>query len=113
MNEIWFLYVARCADGSLYTGIARNVEARIALHNAGKGARYTRGRGPLKVCAVRRCVSMSEALKLELAVKKQPTSKKEELIKPRKLATFARRRAVIEAEKEAEKKARKKTRKKN
>jgi putative endonuclease len=93
----WFLYVARCADGSLYTGIARDVQARIAKHNAGKGARYTRGRGPLKVCAIRRCPSKSEALKLEIAVKKLPTSKKEELIKPRKLAAFARQRAADEA----------------
>lgn len=93
--------MARCADGSLYTGIARDVDARIALHNAGKGARYTRGRGPLHVCATRRCRSKSEALKLEMAVKKLPTTKKEVLIKPRKLAAFARLRARIEAEKEA------------
>lgn len=100
MSELWFLYVARCADGSLYTGIARDVDARIAKHNAGKGARYTRGRGPLEVCAIRKCPSKSEALKLEIAVKKLPTSKKEALIKPRKLAAFARLRARIEAEKE-------------
>jgi putative endonuclease len=97
LNDIWFLYVAECADGSLYTGIARDVKARIALHDAGKGARYTRGRGPLEVRAVRRCASKSEALKLEMAVKKLPTSKKEELIKPRKLAAFARLRARLEA----------------
>jgi putative endonuclease len=102
LSVLWFVYVARCADGSLYTGVARDVEARIAMHNAGKGARYTRGRGPLEVCAVRRCASHSEALKLEIAVKKLPTSKKEELIKPRKLAAFARLRARIEAEKEAD-----------
>ncbi len=101
MSTTWFLYVARCADGSLYTGIARDVNARIALHNIGKGARYTRGRGPLDVCATRRCASKSEALKLEIAVKKLPLSKKEELIKPRKLAAFARQRAIIEAEKKS------------
>ncbi len=95
--------MARCADGSLYTGIARDVQARIAMHDAGKGARYTRGRGPLKVCATRRCASQSEALKLEIAVKKLSTSKKEELIKPRKLATFARRRAAEEEAASAEK----------
>jgi putative endonuclease len=103
LNDYWFLYMARCADGSLYTGIARDVQARIAMHDAGKGARYTRGRGPLKVCATRRCASQSEALKLEIAVKKLSTSKKEELIKPRKLATFARRRAAEEEAASAEK----------
>jgi putative endonuclease len=96
--------MARCADGSLYTGIARDVQARIALHDAGKGARYTRGRGPLKVCATRRCASQSEALKLEIAVKKCSTRKKETLIKPRKLAAFARQLAAEEAAAEATKK---------
>ena len=67
--DLWFVYLARCADGSLYTGIARNVAERIAQHDAGKGAKYTRGRGPLEVCAVRRCRSRGEALRLELAVK--------------------------------------------
>ena len=107
MNDYWFLYLARCADDSLYTGIARDVEARIAMHNAGKGARYTRGRGPLEVCAVRRCVSHSEALKLEIAVKKLATSKKEELIKPRQLAAFARSCAAEEEIRRAEASAKK------
>lgn len=89
--EAWFLYIARCADRSLYTGIARDVDARIAQHDAGKGARYTRGRGPLHVCAVRRCASKGEALRLELAVKRLPRASKEELCRPRRLAAFARR----------------------
>ena len=42
-GERWFVYIARCNDGSLYTGIARDVALRIAAHNAGRGARYTRG----------------------------------------------------------------------
>lgn len=88
--EHWFVYVARCADGSLYTGIARDVAARIAQHDAGKGAKYTRGRGPLEVCAVRRCRSKGEALRLELAVKALPRSAKETLTRPRRLSTFAR-----------------------
>ena len=45
----WFVYVVRCRDGTLYTGIARDVVARIAKHNEGKGARYTRGRGPVRL----------------------------------------------------------------
>ena len=88
--EAWFVYLARCADGSLYTGIARDVAARIAAHDAGKGAKYTRGRGPLEVCAVRRCSSKGDALRLELAVKALSRPDKESLTGPRKLAAFAR-----------------------
>lgn len=89
--DTWFVYVARCSDASLYTGIARDVGARIALHDAGKGARYTRGRGPLAVCAVRKCTSKGDALRLELAIKRLPREAKEHLIVKRRLATFARR----------------------
>lgn len=88
--ERWFVYLARCADGSLYTGIARDVAERIAAHDAGRGAKYTRGRGPLELCAVRRCRSKGEALRLELAVKALPRTAKEQLLAPRKLAAFAR-----------------------
>ena len=87
----WFVYVARCNDGTLYTGIARNVRARIAAHDAGRGARYTRGRGPLEVCATRRCSSMGDALRLELAVKRLSRAEKERMITGRRLAGFARR----------------------
>jgi putative endonuclease len=87
----WFVYVARCADGTLYTGIARDVAARIAAHDAGKGARYTRGRGPLVVCAVRRCGSKGDALRLELAVKRLTRERKEALLGGRRFAAFARR----------------------
>lgn len=90
-TDAWFLYIARCRDGSLYTGIALDVAARIAAHDAGKGARYTRGRGPLTVCAVRKCASKGDALRLELAVKRLPRADKERLTEPRRLAAFARR----------------------
>ena len=91
MTDVWFVYIARCADGSLYTGIARDVAERIAAHDAGKGAKYTRGRGPLEVCAVRRCLSKGEALRLELAVKALPRSAKEGLTTVRRLGAFARK----------------------
>ncbi len=87
----WFVYVARCADGSLYTGIARDVPARIATHNAGKGAKYTRGRGPLALCAVRRCPSHGDALRLELKIKALKRSEKELLTTRQRLGAFARR----------------------
>jgi putative endonuclease len=65
----WSIYIARCADDTLYVGIALDVRARIAQHDAGKGARYTRGRGPLRVLATRRCRSQGDALRLERALK--------------------------------------------
>jgi predicted GIY-YIG superfamily endonuclease len=89
------VYIARCSDGSLYTGIARDVVARIAAHNAGRGARYTRGRGPLAVCAQRRCESKGAALRLEWAVKQLPRSEKETLLVGRRLAALARRVAGL------------------
>jgi putative endonuclease len=87
----WFVYVALCADGTLYVGIARNVIARIALHDAGRGARYTRGRGPLQTLAARRCKSMGDALRLEIALKRLTRHQKLAITaSPRKLATLAK-----------------------
>jgi putative endonuclease len=88
----WFVYLVRCRDGSLYTGIARDVKARIAQHDAGRGARYTRGRGPLQLCAKRRCTSKSEALKLEHAIKRLTAAQKQQLTAAGRLAAFARLR---------------------
>jgi len=87
----WYVYIARCSDGSLYTGIALDVAARLAEHDAGRGARYTRGRGPLSLCRKRRCTSKGEALSLEHAIKRLPRAAKEELLVGRRLAAFARR----------------------
>jgi len=92
--ERWFVYIARCNDGTLYTGIARDVLLRIAAHNAGRGARYTRGRGPLSLCAQRRCASKGDALRLELALKRLQRKDKETLLVGRRLAVFARRLAA-------------------
>ena len=76
----WFLYILRCGDGSLYTGITTDVEARLAQHRAGKGAKYTRGRGPLEVVYTEECGDHSMALKRELAVKALPREEKERII---------------------------------
>lgn len=89
--DTWFVYLARCRDGSLYTGIARDVAARIRAHDEGRGARYTRGRGPLDLCAKRRCANKGEALRLELAIKRLPRVRKERLAIARGLSVFARR----------------------
>jgi putative endonuclease len=76
----WYVYVARCADDTLYCGIARDVARRIAEHDAGTGARYTRGRGPLRVVLVRRCRDKGRALRLEYAIKQLSRAQKEALI---------------------------------
>ena len=84
---MWFVYLARCADGTLYCGIARDVAARIAEHDAGTGARYTRGRGPLTVLLVRRCRDKGRALRIEYAIKQLTRDAKERLVaEPAQLA---------------------------
>lgn len=90
-SDIWFLYIVRCSDGSLYTGIARDVAARIAQHDAGKGARYTRGRGPLTLCAVRRFRSKGAALSVEHAIKQMPRPVKEQLLQAGRLSRLRAR----------------------
>ena len=88
----WSVYLARCADLSLYCGIARDVAARVAAHDAGTGARYTRGRGPLTVLAVRRCRDKGIALSIEHAIKQLPRAEKIALAAaPDRFAAFARR----------------------
>ncbi|HZL19859.1 MAG TPA: GIY-YIG nuclease family protein [Polyangia bacterium] len=72
----WSVYLVRCGDGTLYCGIARDVNARIAAHIAGKGARYTRGRGPLVLLAEHRCRDQGTALRIERAIKKLPRDEK-------------------------------------
>ena len=72
----WSVYLARCVDDTLYCGIAVDVAARIAAHDAGRGARYTRGRGPLELLATRRCRDQGTALRIELAVKRLPRPEK-------------------------------------
>jgi putative endonuclease len=87
----WFVYIAECADGSLYVGVARDVKARIAAHDAGRGARYTRGRGPLRLLAERRCATHGDALRLEMALKRLRRGDKLALAASRhKLGRFAR-----------------------
>jgi putative endonuclease len=90
--DAWFVYIARCADATIYVGIALDVAARIAAHDAGRGARYTRGRGPLEVLARRRCASKGEALRLESALKRLSREQKLTLVRSRRrLGAFHRR----------------------
>ncbi len=80
MEHKWYLYILRCGDGSLYTGITTDVERRLETHRAGKGAKYTRGRGPLEVVYWEECGTHSDALKRELAVKALTRQEKEAML---------------------------------
>ena len=76
---MWFLYVAECADGTLYTGITTDVYRRIYEHNNTKrAARYTRSRRPVTLKAFSQCKDQSSALKREIALKKM--SRKQKLL---------------------------------
>jgi len=89
---VWSLYVLRCGDGSLYTGIAVDVALRLEAHTAGRGARYTRGRGPLTLAAKTRCRDRSAALRAEHAFKQLTRAEKDSVLaRPRGLLAFVRR----------------------
>ncbi len=81
MGNQWFVYILRCSDGTLYTGITTDVEKRFATHSSGKGAKYTRGRGPLELVYCDECGDHSAALKREAQIKKLSREEKEKLIK--------------------------------
>ena len=76
----WYLYILRCGDGTLYTGVTDDVARRLEAHRAGKGAKYTRGRGPLELVYREELPDKSAALKREIAVKRLNRQKKLELI---------------------------------
>lgn len=77
----WVLYILLCKDGSYYTGITNNLEKRLAAHNCGKGAKYTRSRAPLYVVYTEEIKTKSLALKKELKIKKMKRIDKEKLIR--------------------------------
>lgn len=80
MEHTWKLYILRCGDGSLYTGITTDLEKRLEAHRIGRGAKYTRGRGPLELVYQEECVDHSTALKRELEIKALTRVQKEELL---------------------------------
>ena len=75
----WFVYVVECADRTLYTGIATDVASRVATHNAGRGAKYTRGRGPVLLRYSERARDRGAALRREHAIKLLSASAKRKL----------------------------------
>jgi putative endonuclease len=76
-----FVYIVECADGTYYTGYTTDVERRVAEHNAGTGARYTRGRGPVEVVHTEVYDTQSEAMKREYAIKQLRRRQKERLVR--------------------------------
>lgn len=75
----WVVYILKCADDSLYTGITNDMDARVAAHTDGTGAKYTKGRGPFEIAYVEDCEDRSHASKREMAIKKLNRAKKEAL----------------------------------
>ena len=77
MKDLWFVYILKCSDDTLYTGITNDLDKRIATHNKGKGAKYTKGRRPVTLLKSFEVDSKSAALKLEYKIKQ--LSKEEKL----------------------------------
>ena len=79
-NQQWFLYIAECKDGTLYTGIAKDVDKRIHAHNNTSRCRYTRFRKPIKLKYKEPCANYNIARKRESEIKKFSREKKHKLI---------------------------------
>ncbi|GLQ21087.1 GIY-YIG nuclease family protein [Algimonas porphyrae] len=77
----WTVYMLRCADGSLYTGIARDAAARLSVHNAGRGAKYTKARRPVALVWSEPAACRSTASKREYSIKQLGRSEKLALIR--------------------------------
>ena len=75
-DEPWLVYLLECADGTYYCGVTTDLERRLAAHNAGAGAKYTRSRIPLRAVASCLCADKGAALRLEMAIKKLPRKRK-------------------------------------
>jgi putative endonuclease len=78
--DSWYVYIVRCADASLYTGVTNRVDTRVAMHNAGRGARYTRSRRPVELVYLESVEDRSAALRREAQIKRLPADRKRELV---------------------------------
>jgi putative endonuclease len=76
---LWIVYMLECADKTLYTGITNDLDRRMAEHAAGKGARYTRGRGPFRLVYRETCQNRAEASRRETAIKLLDRTQKRQL----------------------------------
>ena len=80
----YFVYILECSDRTYYTGSTNDVAKRVRAHNAGKtGAKYTRGRLPVRLVYVEKCANKSDALKREALIKRMTRTEKQGLIKDR------------------------------
>lgn len=75
----WVVYILRCADNTLYTGITNDIGERIASHEKGAGAKYTRGRGPFSLVHTEECIDRAAATKRESEIKRMKRKEKEQL----------------------------------
>lgn len=80
MKNIWSVYLIRCADNSLYTGITTDVEKRFKTHAAGKGAKYVKARRPLELVFSQEVGGRGDALRVEYAVKQLTKVQKERIV---------------------------------
>ncbi|MBP7342884.1 MAG: GIY-YIG nuclease family protein [Smithellaceae bacterium] len=76
----WCVYILRCADNSLYTGITNNLEKRLAAHASGTASKYTRSRRPASLVATSGKLDKASALRLEMLIKKLPKARKIEAL---------------------------------
>ncbi len=79
-EALWHVYIVRCRDESLYTGVAAELEPRIAQHNAGKGAKYTRSRRPVTLVYRETAADRGAALRREIEIKRMPVAAKRRLV---------------------------------
>ena len=79
-KKFWCVYILKCSDNTYYTGITSNIKRRIQQHNANKGAKYTKGRGPFSLVYQDGCKDRSEASRKEYKIKKLPLTEKINLI---------------------------------
>ena len=77
---MYYVYMLKCADGSLYTGYTNDLQKRVGVHNSGRGAKYTKSRLPVRLVYSEEHESKSSALKREAEIKKLTRSQKEKLI---------------------------------
>jgi len=73
---LWVVYLVRCSDNTLYCGVTNDLDSRLAAHNAGTGAKYTKTRRPVELVCSSRKMSKSEAFKLEYHIKRLPAHRK-------------------------------------
>lgn len=90
-----YTYILRCADGTYYTGWTNQIRRRLLAHNSGKGAKYTKGRGPVRLVYLEISDTKEAAMKREAAIKKLTRKEKEALIQEKESLALVRQIAEI------------------